>query len=304
VSSTDAPLLKYLIACDDCARQYDVNGLAEKSRFRCLCGTVLEVPRFQGHDAAVVRCTSCGAPRTSGAESCKFCSADYTLHERDLHTICSSCMARVSDKARFCHHCGTPIVSADDAGEATDRSCPTCGVKHLLHSRKFGSVHVSLLECGRCAGIWLDREAFELLADKARVQALPEMVSTAAAADDAGLSTAQKGPLYRHCPRCREMMNRRNFGRRSGVIVDVCKEHGTWFDAHELDRILRWVRRGGEERAASRDAAEARHTERQDRLWLEIDERAGRAGHSGFSTGAGRSETGWVGELFGALFDI
>ena len=40
-------------------------------------------------------------------------------------------------------------------------------------------------------------------------------------------------------------MNRQNYGRRSGVIVDVCSKHGIWFDAHELDRVVGWVREGG-----------------------------------------------------------
>ena len=37
-------------------------------------------------------------------------------------------------------------------------------------------------------------------------------------------------------------MRRINFGRRSGVIVDVCNAHGTWFDPGELAAVLRFVR--------------------------------------------------------------
>ncbi len=40
-------------------------------------------------------------------------------------------------------------------------------------------------------------------------------------------------------------MNRVNFAHCSGVIVDVCKEHGTWFDADELRRIVEFIRAGG-----------------------------------------------------------
>jgi hypothetical protein len=32
-------------------------------------------------------------------------------------------------------------------------------------------------------------------------------------------------------------MNRVNFAEYSGVVVDVCREHGTWFDADERQRI-------------------------------------------------------------------
>jgi Zn-finger nucleic acid-binding protein len=50
---------------------------------------------------------------------------------------------------------------------------------------------------------------------------------------------------YRACPHCRQMMNRKNFGGTSGIVVDVCAVHGTFFDAGELPRVLEFVRRGG-----------------------------------------------------------
>jgi Zn-finger nucleic acid-binding protein len=40
-------------------------------------------------------------------------------------------------------------------------------------------------------------------------------------------------------------MHRRNYGRRSGVLIDLCGEHGVWFDMKELDRIIHWVKAGG-----------------------------------------------------------
>jgi Zn-finger nucleic acid-binding protein len=40
-------------------------------------------------------------------------------------------------------------------------------------------------------------------------------------------------------------MARMTFGQRSGVIVDVCRAHGTWFDAGELDAVMAFVRGGG-----------------------------------------------------------
>jgi Zn-finger nucleic acid-binding protein len=40
-------------------------------------------------------------------------------------------------------------------------------------------------------------------------------------------------------------MNRNNFASSSGVIVDICKRHGIWFDAEELPRIIEFIRKGG-----------------------------------------------------------
>ena len=51
-------------------------------------------------------------------------------------------------------------------------------------------------------------------------------------------------------------MNRKNFALRLGIIVDVCREHGTWFDANELHRIVEFIRQGG--------LTQAREVEKQD----------------------------------------
>jgi Zn-finger nucleic acid-binding protein len=40
-------------------------------------------------------------------------------------------------------------------------------------------------------------------------------------------------------------MTRRNFGQSSGVIIDVCRRHGVWFDRGELPRVIQFVEAGG-----------------------------------------------------------
>jgi hypothetical protein len=45
-------------------------------------------------------------------------------------------------------------------------------------------------------------------------------------------------------------MNRRQFAAGAGIIVDVCKQHGTFFDVGELPRIIEFVMNGGLEKAA------------------------------------------------------
>jgi hypothetical protein len=54
------------------------------------------------------------------------------------------------------------------------------------------------------------------------------------------------------------MMNRRLYGKDSGVILDSCKDHGIWFDAEELARILAWLRAGGESESRSEVDPEVR----------------------------------------------
>lgn len=42
-------------------------------------------------------------------------------------------------------------------------------------------------------------------------------------------------------------MHRINWGTHSGVVVDRCEDHGTWFDEGELDKVREFVLLGGVE---------------------------------------------------------
>jgi Zn-finger nucleic acid-binding protein len=52
-------------------------------------------------------------------------------------------------------------------------------------------------------------------------------------------------------------MNLQNFARYSGVIVDVCKAHGIWFDSGELGAVVRFVKSGGMEKARRKEIEQA-----------------------------------------------
>lgn len=61
---------------------------------------------------------------------------------------------------------------------------------------------------------------------------------------------------YLPCPQCHSQMNRTNFGKVSGVIVDVCRAHGTWFDGGELTRAVAFAASGGLAKARQREELE------------------------------------------------
>ena len=67
-------------------------------------------------------------------------------------------------------------------------------------------------------------------------------------------------------------MHRRNFGRKSGVVVDTCGAHGVWFDAGELDGVLAWLRAGGARRSEREAELERRQLERQKVLYRPLPE--------------------------------
>jgi Zn-finger nucleic acid-binding protein len=58
-------------------------------------------------------------------------------------------------------------------------------------------------------------------------------------------------------------MNRMNFARCSGVIVDICKQHGTWFDRDELSRIVEFISGGGLEAARVREKEDIKEERRR-----------------------------------------
>ena len=59
-------------------------------------------------------------------------------------------------------------------------------------------------------------------------------------------SARRRAPVrYRPCPQCGKMMNRQNFGRLSGTIVDTCSGHGTFLDRGELHQVVAFILGGG-----------------------------------------------------------
>ncbi len=255
--------MRLIVACPTCNRQFDASGKPVGGRFRCRCGAVLTVRQPVGHDAAVVRCSSCGAPRSEGSPSCTYCGADFTLRECDLDTVCPQCLARVSHTAKYCHHCGIALLPEPLPGETTSSLCPACGEGSRLRSRQIGDLAV--LECPRCAGFWVARSVFEHLVEQVARDPSCQASHLPLAPRPTGSFRPgdEHSPRYRKCPLCGTLMNRCNYAHHSGVIVDVCAEHGVWFDADELARILDWVRSGRLAEARQEDSNAA---ERQERL--------------------------------------
>jgi Zn-finger nucleic acid-binding protein len=50
---------------------------------------------------------------------------------------------------------------------------------------------------------------------------------------------------YIKCPVCQQLMNRVNYGRKSGVVINKCTTHGIWLDSGVLHHIVNWIDAGG-----------------------------------------------------------
>jgi Zn-finger nucleic acid-binding protein len=133
--------------------------------------------------------------------------------------------------------------------DATDAPCPRCA--HPLEVSPGDDTRIH--ECPRCGGMFVPREL------------LAELLCSAELGGGLRTSTPKvrlDEVRYVPCPLCHSSMNRVNFGRVSGVIVDVCKMHGTWFDAGELTRVIAFAASGGLEKTRAREKSDHRE-ERQ-----------------------------------------
>ena len=201
-------------------------------------------------EARAIRCSACGASVPADAPQCPYCKAQLAT------VACPGCFALVPLTATHCPACGAAIRSRE-SGTPDGAPCPACA-KPLGRAR-VGELAVQ--ECLACGGLWLEREAFEGLAASREGQggvlgALPGQTPKVGSSE--GLAAVQ----YRPCPRCAQRMNRVNYAKRSGVVLDVCKDHGLWFDRDELRRVLVFIQEGGLDRSRERDLEELKEAQR------------------------------------------
>ncbi len=182
----------------------------------------------------------CGASAATDATQCEHC------HARLATIACPLCFGMLFLGSKFCPHCGAKAARLTEPDDI-QRQCPSCHIGLQALALGTSKVH----ECPQCSGLWVDVETFqEICADRDRQAAVlggatPDPLATPQLTLDE--------VRYRPCPVCRTLMNRLNFSERSGVIIDICRGHGSWFDRDELRRIVEFIRAGGLEAARARD---------------------------------------------------
>jgi len=167
-------------------------------------------------------------------------------------------------KTKKCIHCGKSI-------NVKYTTCPICGghirekVKALspICPRCKASLKIIVKDgeeydlCPKCGGLWLDKGEFHRATRTSTVYREVNIKSE-----------YKRGPYtdpggYIPCVRCGKLMNRRNFGRISGVMIDKCGRHGVWLDAGELEKIRHFIVDGGLERSRNREIAKNRDAIRE-----------------------------------------
>lgn len=119
--------------------------------------------------------------------------------------------------------------------------CPKCAMPLMpqaLEERNVG-------HCAGCNGVWVS-----VLEEKEVLQITPMVFSVDQLRRFRLHYQSVQFPRdtrYVPCPDCGQLMNRKVWGSHSGVIVDVCRDHGTWFDDGELEKVREYVKLGGVE---------------------------------------------------------
>jgi Zn-finger nucleic acid-binding protein len=194
-------------------------------------------------DAGMLKCPACGANVAREATTCSYCRA----HLRTA--ACAGCFGMNFAGSKHCVHCGARFFEKkDDAADVGPRECPRC--EHGLSVSAVGEAFIE--DCANCGGMWVDTESFRKICERKEKSAA--FVGMGSPLPAPGRAVTVNGPVqYLRCPDCDKLMNRLNFARQSGVIVDVCRTHGTWFDHDELRQILEFIQAGGLDAAREKE---------------------------------------------------
>lgn len=176
------------------------------------------------------------------ARVCNYCGSP-------IATIrCGQCFTMNVLEAQHCISCGAelglmPVPVENAAGCA----CPRCKNREL---DGFAALDGTIFDCGKCGGQFVAGDVLSAMIRRHESVGL-EMPRRLRAGNPI------KEPVtYIPCPFCRDLMLRHNFGKVSGIVVDACAKHGTWFDVGELARVLSFVTLGGLKKASEVQAEE------------------------------------------------
>ena len=163
---------------------------------------------------------------------------------------CPHCGHNIKGIVRVCPVCGGGITKDISDVEA---KCPRCGCG--LDKCDYNGHHIE--KCPGCSGYWIHVQDFEALTSERNVY-LDSSVR-----DDFVRKPLSPEEGYLPCACCGKRMNRLNFRKITGIIIDWCRDCGWWLDAGELESIRAFIASGGLEKAQDKEI-DAVKTEVQD----------------------------------------
>lgn len=183
----------------------------------------------------MANCTNCSAPLPQDSIRCVYCGS---RNDTDLKGV---------------HYYTTHELESE-------RTCPRCNIR--LRTIDLNINGKFLIErCDDCLGLFFDPNELETLLEATVTNVFD--INMAKLSRIGVVEKNQQETLYVKCPVCSKVMNRVNFGAKSGVIVDRCKEHGIWLDGGELRHLFEWMKAGGKLLQQERDEERIREAERE-----------------------------------------
>lgn len=166
----------------------------------------------------MANCANCSAPLPPNTIQCEYCGSRNDI---DLKGV---------------HYYTTHAIE-------TARTCPRCSVSLKTIDLKLDGRFL-IERCDQCLGLFFDPGELEALLEATVTNVFAVDRSRLAQINNSTRS-AEYGVSYIKCPVCANLMNRINFGTKSGVVVDRCKDHGVWLDGGELRHLFEWMKAGG-----------------------------------------------------------
>lgn len=167
----------------------------------------------------MARCKSCSAPLPANSNRCIYCAI---RNDVDLQGKYAFSVSNVQSE-RLCPRCDTPMQT--------------------ISLKTGGNLYIE--RCDLCFGLFFDPGEMQILLENTVTGVFDINLQQLVNINKDRFQT-QKEIKYVKCPVCQVLMNRVNFGRRSGVIIDQCKQHGIWLDSGEITHLMEWKKAGGQ----------------------------------------------------------
>lgn len=132
----------------------------------------------------------------------------------------------------YCSGCGE-LLGLEPIALPSGLRCPECELELVAFDGDPGQLY----DCSRCGGQLVEHTLLSNLIERRRRFSDGRSVRS--------YNPAERKVRYLPCPACSQLMNRRNVGGNSGIIVDYCARHGVWFHPGALPRLLSFVAQGG-----------------------------------------------------------
>jgi len=167
----------------------------------------------------MARCKSCSAPLPANTNICSYCMVrnDVDLHSKYDFSVTES------SSGRICPDCDINLTTIElNAGEA-----------------------LYIERCDQCFGLFFDTGELELFLQNTVTSVFEINREQLHNINQERYQFDQK-VSYKKCPECRDFMQRKNYGHKSGIVIDRCPKHGLWLDNGEITHLMEWRKAGGQ----------------------------------------------------------